>query len=209
MGLYREWPRMFYVSSSCFKCWVFKWKNLDDFHSRSCWTPLCYVTLWIHLFISGAVYAVDAFVAINLLIFSKWPDTIKPALPFNFSRWVFVACFIVSSLLLAFRYLHTTRVIKSGSIAESYLDPLTVRVQSIQLGQRGRGWKRFLVYVELTKSKKGTDYVALFSYFSFNGEQCVWEFCQQLMVLTATKLGCVSFLQMDPVKLSMLWLYIQ
>ena len=84
-----------------------------------------------------------------------------------------MTCFIVSSLLLVFRYLHTTRVIKSGSIAESYLDPLTVRVQSIRLGQGGRGWKRFLVYVELTKSKKGADYVALFSYLSFNGEHCV------------------------------------
>ena len=58
---------------------------------------------------------------------------------------------------------------KRGGVAESYLDPLAVRVQSIRVGKTGRGWRRFLVFAELTKSKKGVEYVALFSYFSFKG----------------------------------------
>ncbi len=62
------------------------------------------------------------------------------------------------------------RAMKSGSVAASYLDPLAVRVQSIRMGKTGRGWKRFLVFAELTKSKKGAEYVALFTYFSFEGE---------------------------------------
>ena len=32
-----------------------------------------------------------------------------------------------------------------------------------------RSWRRFLVFAELTQSKKGVDYVALFSYFQFQG----------------------------------------
>lgn len=39
-----------------------------------------------------------------------------------------------------------------------------MRVQSMR---PGGGWKRFLVFAELTKSKKGAEYVALFTYFSF------------------------------------------
>lgn len=35
------------------------------------------------------------------------------------------------------------------------------------MGQNGRGWRRFLVFAELTKSKKGAEYVALFTFFSF------------------------------------------
>lgn len=58
---------------------------------------------------------------------------------------------------------------KGGSVAESYLDPLAVRVQSVRVGKEGRGWKRFLVFAELTKGKKGADYVALFTHFSFEG----------------------------------------
>jgi hypothetical protein len=124
--------------------------------------------LWILGFISLAVYAVDSFTAINLLIFSRWAGQIKPAIPFSVSRWIFAICIIISFVLLAFRWLHTVRVLRSGGVADSYLDPLAARVQSIRIGHQG--WKRFLVYAELTKSKKGADYVALFSYFSFEGE---------------------------------------
>lgn len=43
-----------------------------------------------------------------------------------------------------------------------------MRVQSFRVfGSKGRGWKRFLVFAELTKSKKGAEYVALYTYFSF------------------------------------------
>lgn len=64
---------------------------------------------------------------------------------------------------------------KSGSVAASYLDPLAVRIQSIRMGKTGRGWKRFLVFAELTKSKKGAEYVALFTYFSFEGVYDIHE----------------------------------
>jgi len=55
---------------------------------------------------------------------------------------------------------------KRGAVAESYLDSLAIRLQSIRVG-KGRGWRRFLVFSELTKSKKGAEYVALFTYFGF------------------------------------------
>lgn len=61
------------------------------------------------------------------------------------------------------------RVMKRGAVAESFLDSLAVRLQCIRWG-KGRGYKRFLVFAELTKSKKGAEYVALFTYFSFQGE---------------------------------------
>ncbi|KAF9888664.1 hypothetical protein FE257_008422 [Aspergillus nanangensis] len=141
--------------------------NLDDFKSESCITPFSYFFLFVLLLISLAVYAVDTFTAVNLLIFSKWAGQIKPAIPFNVSRWIFAVCILVSFGLLAFRWLRAIRAIRSGSIAQSYLDSLAVRIQSIRPGKSGRGWRRFLVFAELTKSKKGAEYVALFSYFSF------------------------------------------
>ncbi|CRK17834.1 hypothetical protein BN1723_011401 [Verticillium longisporum] len=58
------------------------------------------------------------------------------------------------------------RVMKRGNIAECYLDNIAVRLESIRLGKR-QGYRRFLVFAELTKSKKGGQYIALFTYFSF------------------------------------------
>jgi len=62
---------------------------------------------------------------------------------------------------------------KGSGVAQSYLDPLAVRIQSIRMGKEGRGWKRFLVFAELTKSRKGADYVALFTFYSFEGKQSI------------------------------------
>ena len=57
---------------------------------------------------------------------------------------------------------------KSGIITASYLDPLAVRIESIRPG-KAQGWRRFLVFTALTKGRKGSEYVALFTYFSFEG----------------------------------------
>ncbi|KAJ5105684.1 hypothetical protein NUU61_003031 [Penicillium alfredii] len=147
-----------------------KWDfvNLDDFKSESCWTPFSYFFLWVFLIVSIAVYAVDTFTAINLLAFSRWAGRVQPAIPFNISRWIFAVCIIVSFALLIYRWFLAYRAMRSGSITRSYLDPLAVRVQCFRVfGKNGHGWKRFLVFAELTKSKKGAEYAALYTYFSF------------------------------------------
>ena len=145
-------------------------QNLSDFRSKSCFNGLSYGILYISIIISISVYAIDMFTAINLLVFNKWSGDIKPAVPFRYSRWIFTGCIILSLVLLVYRWIRAIRVIRGGSVAQSYLDPLAVRIQSIRVGQEGRGWRRFLVFTELTKSKKGAEYVALFAHFSFEGE---------------------------------------
>lgn len=56
---------------------------------------------------------------------------------------------------------------RSGSVTECYLEPMAAIWQSMRLTSSGRGWRRFLVFAELTKSKKGANYIALFVYFQF------------------------------------------
>lgn len=145
-----------------------KWEyiNLKDFKTQSCLTPLAYAYLWIMLIVSISVYAVDTFTAINLLAFNKWAGQIQPALPLTYSRWIFAGCIILSFALLIYRWGRALKVMRGGKVAKSYLDPLAVRVECIRMGD-GQGWRRFLVFAELTKSRKGADYVALFAYYSF------------------------------------------
>lgn len=112
-----------------------------------------------------AVYAADTFTAVNLLAFDKWSSEIQPAIAIKYSKWIFATCIIISWILCAFEWVRAIRVIRRGGIAESYMDPLAVTLQSM----RPQGFKRFLVFAELTKSKKGVDYIALFVYFQFKG----------------------------------------
>ncbi|KAK3295139.1 uncharacterized protein B0H64DRAFT_139286 [Chaetomium fimeti] len=142
--------------------------SLNDFKSTSCFAPLAYGYLWFSLFISLAVYAVDVFTAYQLLAFNRWSSQIEPAqfVPFDISKWIFTVCILLSFANLAYEYFRAITIMRRGSVAECFLDSLAARLECIRMGN-GRGWKRFLVFAELTKSKKGAEYIALFTFFSF------------------------------------------
>lgn len=140
-------------------------QTLSDFHPTSSFTPISYLWLWFLAIVAVAVYAADTFTAINLLALDKWSSQIQPKVPFEYSKWIFAGCIIASWALCAYEWQRAIRVIRRGVVAESYMDPLAVTLQSM----RRHGWKRFLVFAELTKSKKGVDYIALFVYFQFKG----------------------------------------
>jgi len=139
--------------------------TLSDFKCTSGWTPVAYVWLWIMAIVGVAVYGIDTFTAVNLLIFDKWSGSIQPSIPFKYSKWIFAVCILVSWALCIFEMLRALRIIKRGGVASSYMDPIAASLQSM----RGKGWRRFLVFTELTKSRKGADYVAFFVYFAFQG----------------------------------------
>ena len=156
---------------------------------------MAYGYLWFSLLLSIAVYSVDTFTAIQLLVFNKWSSEIEPTqlIPFDVSKWIFSICIILSFVNLGFEHVRAQRIMRRGSVAESYLDNLTIKLQSIRLG-KGQGWKRFLVFAELTKNKKGAEYVALFSYYSFQCKRFDQsESVRKYLNLTVTQLGSVLF----------------
>jgi hypothetical protein len=123
--------------------------------------------LWILVIVSCAIYAADAFTAVNLLVFEKWSSQVKPTIPFEIAKWIFAITIIISYVFLLYRYYRAVRVIKSGSVTECYLEPVAAIWQSMRITKSGQGWRRFLVFAELTRSKKGANYIALFVYFQF------------------------------------------
>ncbi|KAG9233306.1 hypothetical protein BJ875DRAFT_50802 [Amylocarpus encephaloides] len=145
-----------------------KWDfiSLNDFKNTGCFAPFAYGYLVVSLIVSIAVYGIDTFTAVNLLAFNKWSGEIQPKIDFNIGKWIFSACIILSWINVGYEHIRAMRVMRRGAVAESFLDSLAVRLQCIRWGD-GRGWRRFLVFAELTKSKKGAEYVALFTYFSF------------------------------------------
>lgn len=162
MGIHCEHAVGFVKTQQCTNPLI---QNLDDFHSTSSWSPISYLWVWIYALIGVAVFALDCFTAVNLLILDRWSSQIKPAIDFKISKWIFVGCIGMSFLLYAYEWVRAVRVMKRGGIAESYMDPLAVQIQCM----RKKGWRRFLVFAALTKSKKGKDYVAFFVRFQFTG----------------------------------------
>lgn len=142
--------------------------TLTDFKASSCWTGISYGWVWFMIIIAVAVYAADTYTAVNLLIYDRWSSQIQPAIPFSISKWIFAACIALSWLLCAFEWIRALYILRQGSVSKDYLDPVASSLQCMQLSH-GRGWRKFLVFAELTKSKRGADYVGLFVYFQFKG----------------------------------------
>lgn len=142
-----------------------KWDfiNLSDFKSTSSWNTLAYIWVWVLAIVAVAVFAADTFTAVNLLAYNRWTSQVRPVVPIEYARWIFAGCILFGFVLYIFSWIMAIRTIKRGGIAESYMDPLAATLNCM----RGSGWRRFLVFSSLTKSKKGADYVALFVYFSF------------------------------------------
>ncbi|KAK3342939.1 hypothetical protein B0H65DRAFT_576612 [Neurospora tetraspora] len=148
----------------------YKWDfiTLNDFKSTSVFTPIAYAYLWVSICISCAVYAVDIFTMVQLLAFKKWSSQVQPTslIPIDVSKWIFTICIILSAVNLIYEHIRANRAMRTGSVAESFLDHLAAKLESLRVFG-GKGWKRFLVFAALTESKKGAEYIALFCYFNF------------------------------------------
>ena len=162
-------------------------------------TPFSYVWLWILVLVSCAVYAADAFTAVNLLAFNKWSSQVQPKVPFEVAKWIFAITIIISYVFLAYRGVRAFRVMRSGSVTECYLEPMAAIWQSMRLTKSGRGWRRFLVFAELTKSKKGANYIALFVYFQFKSALIIIVAQGPRIAINAMTLYAVMQAQLLPV----------
>ncbi|KFY87821.1 hypothetical protein V500_06739 [Pseudogymnoascus sp. VKM F-4518 (FW-2643)] len=176
-----------------------KWDfiSLQDFKASSFFEYLAYGYLWCSLLISIAVYGVDTFTAYNLIALNKF-TSIEPVIKLDISKWIFTGCIIASWVNVIYEHIRAHLIIKRGAVAESYLDSLAVRLQAIRVFGQGRGWKRFLVFSELTKSKKGAEYVALFTYFSFQSWIRVIFCSGPRQVINALTLRSVYIAVLDP-----------
>ncbi|KAH7312291.1 hypothetical protein B0I35DRAFT_452296 [Stachybotrys elegans] len=144
-----------------------KWDyiNLQDFKAKGCGIFFAYSYLWFMLLLSIAFYTVDTWTAVNLLFYGRRVSQVEPAINPDIAKWIFSVCVILSFVNLGYEGIRAWRVMRRGNVAECYLDSLAVRWESIRFGS-GQGFRRFLVFAELTKSKKGAEYIALFTYFS-------------------------------------------
>lgn len=68
----------------------------------------------------------------------------------------------------------------------------------MRVTEAGQGWRRFLVFAELTKSKKGANYIALFVYFQFKSALLVIIAQGPRIALNAMTLYAVMQAQIIP-----------
>jgi len=136
--------------------------------------PACAIAMVASPFPIPDVCEIRSYTAVILLAFNRWTnDTLEKSgiIDFDIARIVFSVCIFFSIVLLAIDWFRAVKVIKSDGVAEAYMDLIAVGFNCIW-GGKGKGdtgWKRFLVFSRLTKSRGVVDYLALFTYFAFKG----------------------------------------
>lgn len=109
--------------------------------------------------------------AITLLVFNRWSSKIQPVIPFQIAKIVFAVCILISYVLIIVDWFPAQKVIRRGGVADAYMNVVALRWSCVWGGKDkdDTGWRRFLVFARLTEQRGKTDYVALFTYFSFKG----------------------------------------
>ncbi|RPA84988.1 hypothetical protein BJ508DRAFT_189856, partial [Ascobolus immersus RN42] len=155
--------------------------NLDAFRTDAPWAICAYITLYIGIIVAIISYGLDLFVLFNLLYLDEWNPAIEPAIDPSISKWIFAGCIILSLVLLIIDWIGGWRTIRSGSISGIYLHAIAVSWSCVfggwgmklQRGQRpdrmDTGYRRFLVFKELTEKRSKREYVVLATYFAFKG----------------------------------------
>ena len=122
------------------------------------------------------------YTAVILLAYDRWTnDTMEQNSLINFkvAKIVFSVCIIFSFVLLAFEWAIAVKVIKGDGVADAYMNAIALQYNCIRGGKGAgdTGWKRYLVFARLTKSRGLADYLALFTYFAFKGACCLHVAC--------------------------------
>src|SRR4051812_30079522 len=79
----------------------FDFVDVDEFYQNSCIRKIKYSFVFLIVLKSVLVYIADLWTAGILLIYNEWSSSVQPRIPFTISKWVYVACILMSFTLLA------------------------------------------------------------------------------------------------------------
>lgn len=147
------------------------WIYLSILISLACVAADTYVFLKPPEFPPDFLTRLRSYTAITLLVFNRWSSQIQPVIPFETAKWIFAVCILMSYVLIIVDWFPAQKVIRRGGVADAYMNVVALRWSCVWGGKDkdDTGWRRFLVFARLTKQRGKTDYIALFTYFSFKG----------------------------------------
>lgn len=137
--------------------------------------------LYLGIIVAIVSYGLDLFVLFNLLYLNEWNPAIEPFIQPSISKWIFAGCIILSLVLLVIDWIGGLRTIRGGSISGIYLHGVAVGWSCVFGGwgmklrhgekpdRMDTGYRRFLVFKELTEKRSKREYVVLATYFAFGG----------------------------------------
>ncbi|KAI7885519.1 hypothetical protein K492DRAFT_12943 [Lichtheimia hyalospora FSU 10163] len=142
-----------------------KWDyiDIDEFRRGSCYNGLRYLLLFCSIIVSVATYIADIWTAVILLAFDQWSLSVQPKIPFDISKWIYVACIALSFLLLAWDFFKFQKILKSQYISLSVTNVMAYRYHS------AKNFGRFCLFRKINSSRNTSDSIAFFVFYTLKG----------------------------------------
>lgn len=141
----------------------FDFVDVDEFYDTSFFTRISYALVFMVVIKSTLVYMADLWTAVSLLVINHM--AITPAIPIEYTRWIFIGCIILSFLLLALDIRKARMIIASRDISYAFTSVIASRYYIL----RGDGYSHYCFFNKIHNSKKTADEVAFFVFFTLKG----------------------------------------
>ncbi|RKP10108.1 hypothetical protein THASP1DRAFT_8937, partial [Thamnocephalis sphaerospora] len=141
----------------------FDFVDVNDFKDGSLIRRFLYLVLFALIIKNILVIAADVWTAYLLIRFNNWSRSISNPDLLKYGRWVFFASIIFSFLLILWELRKTARIVKSRDIAYAYTCNGAYRFYSI------RSYAHFCLFAQINNSRRKTDRIAFFVYFTLKG----------------------------------------
>ncbi|KAL7321568.1 Potassium transporter [Mucor circinelloides] len=135
--------------------------DLDAFYNPSCGSRFGYMFIFILSLKSFAVYVADLWTAVSLLVIGQ--TTVTPAIPTEYSKWIFFACIMVSFLLLIWDMFKARRILKTHDISFAFTSVIANRYLSM------KDYRYYCLFQSINSNSKGIDNYAFFIFFQLKG----------------------------------------
>ncbi|KAI8643838.1 hypothetical protein BD408DRAFT_364252 [Parasitella parasitica] len=135
--------------------------DLDSFYKTSCSSRCGHLFIFVLSLKSFAVYVADLWTAVSLLVIGQ--TTVTPAIPTEYSKWIFFACIMVSFLLLIWDMFKARRILKTQDISFAFTSVIANRYLSM------KDYRYYCLFQAINSNSKGIDSYAFFIFFQLKG----------------------------------------
>jgi hypothetical protein len=142
----------------------FDFVDVKEFKKNDAFIIIKYLFLYFVICKIVLVYIADLWTAGSLLILDSWSSTITPAIPFIYSKWIYVGCIFMSFLLLAIDWKKARAIIASKDISYAFTSTISYRYYSL------KSFPHYCFFHQIKRQSRMVDIIAFFVFFTFKGK---------------------------------------
>ncbi|CAG8691044.1 14893_t:CDS:1, partial [Dentiscutata heterogama] len=142
------------------KDYKYDFVDVNEFEKHDCLAKMRYSVVFFIVLKAILVYIADLYSMTALLLNDSWA-TVKPAVSFSITKWIFVGSILMSFLLLFLEMRKAYAIVKSRDISVSFTNKIAYRYYTLT------SYAHWCFFQEIQDREKFLDKIAFYVFFEF------------------------------------------